>query len=71
MSENKKVSSAIDGFRKHQCKQGGSCNTDSIFNSANSHGKGDSPRKVTKDFEKNFEDVFPNSFKPSWSKHLK
>lgn len=71
MSENKKVSSAIDGFRKHQSKQGGTCRTDSIYNSANSHGKGDSPRKVSKVFEKNFEDIFPNAFQPSWQKKLK
>ena len=68
MADEKKVNSAIDGFKKHQQKQGGSCNTDSIFNHANSHGKGDSPRKVSDKFSKNFEDIFPNSYKPSWKK---
>jgi hypothetical protein len=68
MTEQSKVNSAIDNFKKHQHKQGGSCNTDSIFNKSTSHGKGDCPRKVTSDFAKNFEDIFPNSYKPSWKK---
>ena len=29
-------------------------------------GKGDQPRQVTKKYEKNYTDVFPNAFKPSW-----
>ena len=27
-------------------------------------GKGDQPRQVTKKYEKNYTDIFPNSFKP-------
>ena len=33
-------------------------------------GKGDQPRQVTKKYEKNYLDVFPNSFKPSWQTEL-
>ena len=27
-------------------------------------GKGDQPRQVTQKYEKNYTDIFPNSFKP-------
>ena len=33
-------------------------------------GKGDQPRQVTPKYEKNYLDVFPNSFKPSWQTEL-
>ena len=33
-------------------------------------GKGDQPRQVTKKFEENYSDIFPNSFKPSWQREL-
>tara|TARA_B100002019_G_scaffold270377_1_gene263922 strand:+ start:428 stop:640 length:213 start_codon:yes stop_codon:yes gene_type:complete len=33
-------------------------------------GKGDQPRKVTKKYEENYKDIFPNSFKPKWQEEL-
>ena len=33
-------------------------------------GKGDQPRQVTKKFEENYTDIFPNSFKPKWQIEL-
>tara|TARA_Y100000389_G_C17065506_1_gene319406 strand:+ start:199 stop:414 length:216 start_codon:yes stop_codon:yes gene_type:complete len=33
-------------------------------------GKGDQPRQVTKQYEENYTEVFPNSFKPSWQTEL-
>ena len=66
----KKINSAIDGFTKHQKKTGGSVKSDSIFNGVNSSGKGDSPRNVSGEFKKNYEYIFPNSFKPKWMQDL-
>lgn len=33
-------------------------------------GKGDQPRKVTKKYEENYTEIFPNSFKPKWQIEL-
>lgn len=66
----KEINKAIDGFTKHQKKTGGSVKTDSVFNGVNEAGKGDSPRNISDQFKKNYEDVFPNSFKPKWMQNL-
>ena len=66
----KEINKAIDGFTKHQKNTGGSVKSDSIFNGVNEAGKGDSPRSVSDQFKKNYEDIFPNSFKPQWTKDL-
>ena len=34
------------------------------------NGKGDKPRKVTKQYEENYQGIFPNAFKPSWQIEL-
>lgn len=65
----KEVNKAVDGFSKHQKKCGGTCKTDSIFNGSNEYGKGDSPRNISSKFKKNYDSIFPNSFKPSWMKN--
>ena len=33
-------------------------------------GKGDKPRKVTKQYEENYTEIFPNAFKPKWQVEL-
>lgn len=66
----KETNSAIDNFKKHQQKTGGTMKTDSIFNGINEAGKGDSPRNVSETFKKNYENIFPNAFKPKWMKDL-
>lgn len=66
----KETNNAIDNFKKHQKKTGGTMKTDSIFNGINDAGKGDSPRNISEKFKKNYEDIFPNSFKPKWMKDL-
>lgn len=69
-SDSSNTNKAIDNFKKHQCRNGNTCNTDSIYNkNTNSAGKGDSPRNISEKFKKNYEDIFPNSFKPSWLKN--
>ena len=67
----KEINKAIDGFTKHQKNTGGSVKTDSIFNSVNENGKGDSPRNVSDKFKNNYQDIFPDSFKPKWMQDLK
>lgn len=67
---DKQITKAVDGFKNYQKKNGESCNTDSIFNGVNSHGKGDSPRNLSSKFKSNYEDIFPNSFKPYWQKSI-
>tara|TARA_B100000242_G_C43043594_1_gene486984 strand:- start:2073 stop:2297 length:225 start_codon:yes stop_codon:yes gene_type:complete len=53
------------------CGGNPSCNvSQSIYTGKTDTGKGDSPRKVTKQYEKNYSDIFPNAFKPKWQKEL-
>ena len=33
-------------------------------------GKGDKPRQVTKQYEENYTEIFPNAFKPKWQIEL-
>jgi hypothetical protein len=33
-------------------------------------GKGDKPRQVTKQYEENYTEIFPNAFKPKWQTEL-
>jgi len=66
----KEMNKAIDGFTKHQKNTGGSVKSDSIFNGVNEAGKGDSPRSISDKFKNNYEDIFPNSFKPKWMQDI-
>ena len=66
----KEMNKAIDGFTKHQKNTGGSVKSDSIFNGVNEAGKGDSPRSISDKFKNNYEDIFPNSFKPKWMQNI-
>lgn len=67
---NKETNKAMDNFKKYQSDCGGTCKTDSIFNkNANTTGKGDAPRNVGANFKKNYDSIFPNSYKPSWLKN--
>lgn len=66
----KQINKAVDGFNKHQKNTGGTSNSDSIFNGINEAGKGDSPRNISGKFKKNYDEIFPNSFKPKWMKDL-
>ena len=66
----KESTSAQDGF-KNYCKQNKmSCKRDTVFNDSHSAGKGDVPRNISDQFKNNYDDVFPNSFKPKWMKDL-
>ena len=38
----------------------------SIYNTKNAAGKGDQPRPTTQTYQKNYDSVFPNAFKPKW-----
>lgn len=68
---NKETNKAMDNFKKYQSDCGGTCKTDSIYNkNSNTAGKGDSPRNVSSKFKDNYENIFPNSYKPSWMKNL-
>ena len=31
-----------------------------------SAGKGDQPRKTSQEYQKNYDSIFPNAFKPKW-----
>lgn len=66
----KEINKAVDGFTKYQKNTGGSVKSDSIFNGVNEAGKGDSPRNVSNQFKKNYENIFPNSFKPKWMQDI-
>ena len=66
----KEMNKAVDGFTKHQKNTGGSVKSDSIFNGVNEAGKGDSPRNISDKFKNNYEDIFPNSFKPKWMQDI-
>jgi hypothetical protein len=66
----KEGTSAQDGFKKY-CKDNNmNCKRDTVFNDANSAGKGDIPRNVSDKFKDNYDEVFPDSFKPKWMKDL-
>ena len=64
--DQKQISQAQDGFKKWCSDNGGSCKSDSLFSGKTTHGKGDVPRNLSKRFRDNYDDIFPNSFKPSW-----
>jgi len=38
----------------------------SIYTEKTDTGKGDKPRQVTKQYEENYTEIFPNAFKPKW-----
>ena len=38
----------------------------SIYNTKNAAGKGDQPRPTTQTYQKNYDSIFPNAFKPKW-----
>ena len=65
------VNKAQDGFKKH-CKDNNMrCTRDTIFNDAHSTGKGDIPRNISNTFKDNFENIFPNAYKPKWMEEVK
>lgn len=66
----KEINKAVDGFTKSQKNCGGSCKSDTIFHVGDA-GKGDSPRNISNKFKKNYENIFPNSYKPKWMEDLK
>ena len=54
------------------CGGNPSCNIGdkSIYTDKTDAGKGDKPRQVTKQYEKNYTEIFPNAFKPKWQTEL-
>lgn len=42
----------------------------SIYTGKTDSGKGDKPRQVTKQYEENYTEIFPNAFKPKWQVEL-
>jgi hypothetical protein len=42
----------------------------SIYTGKTDSGKGDKPRQVTKQYEDNYTEIFPNAFKPKWQTEL-
>ena len=54
------------------CDPNNSClpNNKSIYTGKTDTGKGDKPRKVTKQYEDNYTEIFPNAFKPKWQVEL-
>jgi hypothetical protein len=56
----------------NQCCGGNpSCSVSkSIYKGKTDTGKGDRPRQVTKQYEENYTDIFPNAFKPNWQTEL-
>jgi len=42
----------------------------SIYTDKTDSGKGDKPRQVTKQYEENYTEIFPNAFKPKWQVEL-
>ncbi len=47
-----------------------SVNEKSIYTGKTDSGKGDKPRQVTKQYEENYSEIFPNAFKPKWQVEL-
>jgi hypothetical protein len=66
----KEINKAVDGFTKSQKACSGTCKSDSIFHVGDA-GKGDSPRNISNQFKKNYDNIFPNAFKPKWMNELK
>lgn len=66
----KEINKAVDGFAKSQKACGETCKSDSIFHVGDA-GKGDSPRNISGQFKKNYDNIFPNAFKPKWMNELK
>jgi hypothetical protein len=64
----KEINKAQDGFKKYCDSNKISQKRDTIFNKSSSAGKGDVPRNISDSFKSNFEEIFPNSFKPYWKK---
>ena len=54
------------------CNPNNSCSVGngSIYTGKTDSGKGDSPRKVTKQYEENYTEIFPNAFRPKWQVEL-
>ena len=42
----------------------------SIYTDKTDTGKGDKPRQVTKQYEENYTEIFPNAFKPKWKEEI-
>ena len=56
---------------KQCCGANPSCDVgNSIYTGKTDTGKGDKPRHVTKQYDENYTDIFPNAFKPSWKTEL-
>ena len=57
---------------KQCCGANPSCNVNekSIYTGKTDSGKGDKPRQVTKQYEENYTEIFPNAFKPKWQVEL-
>jgi hypothetical protein len=47
-----------------------SVNGKSIYTGKTDSGKGDKPRQVTKQYEENYTEIFPNAFRPKWQVEL-
>lgn len=63
MSEQKKCCGSNPSCKLNSSK-------DSIYTGKTDTGKGDKPRKVTKQYDQNYETIFPNAFKPKWQVEL-
>jgi hypothetical protein len=56
---------------KKCCGGNPSCNiSKSIYTGKTDTGKGDKPRQVTKQYEENYTEIFPNAFKPKWQTEI-
>jgi hypothetical protein len=57
---------------KQCCGANPSCNLGdtSIYSGKTDTGKGDNPREVTKQYEENYQEIFPNAFKPKWQTQI-
>jgi hypothetical protein len=56
---------------KKCCGGSPSCNVSkSIYTGKTDTGKGDKPRQVTKQYEENYTEIFPNAFKPKWQTEI-
>tara|TARA_E500000331_G_scaffold237433_1_gene227791 strand:+ start:234 stop:440 length:207 start_codon:yes stop_codon:yes gene_type:complete len=56
---------------KQCCGANPSCDVgNSIYTGKTDTGKGDKPRQVTKQYEENYTEIFPNAFKPKWQTEL-
>lgn len=57
---------------KQCCGANPNCNVGdkSIYSGKTDTGKGDTPRQVTKKYEENYTEIFPNAFRPKWQVEL-